>query len=205
MRTVKSCGRGPPTLGSTFGSKSPGGRRLTSPVLRREREVSRKPLRRECRSDFGVPVLDCVRLFVLHAWQWVRRAPGIPCALCFSRTRRSKPRTRERAAGTRKRALHSLVIPGRASWREPGIHNHRRPLLEALLTSTQTMKACGYGFRAQPCGLPRNDRPEMAIVRFRGRRHRMLFNMWTTRRGKRRTARTHAFGNWLAGSAAQWS
>src|ERR1700748_1681037 len=60
-------------------------RRLTSPVLRREHEVSRKPLRRECRSDFGVPVLACVRLFVLHARQWVRRAPGIPCALFLSR------------------------------------------------------------------------------------------------------------------------
>jgi hypothetical protein len=58
-------------------------RRLTSPVLRGERGAAVKPLRRECRSDFGVPVLACVRLFVLHARQWVRRAPGIPCALCF--------------------------------------------------------------------------------------------------------------------------
>src|ERR1700719_3447351 len=58
-------------------------RGLTSPVPRGERGAAVKPLRRECRSDFGVPVLACVRLFVLHARQWVRRAPGIPCALCF--------------------------------------------------------------------------------------------------------------------------
>src|ERR1700744_985257 len=54
---------------------------LTSPAHQEERGAAVKPLRRECRSDFGVPVLACVRLFVLHARQWVRRAPGIPCAL----------------------------------------------------------------------------------------------------------------------------
>ena len=63
-------------------------RRLTRPVLRGDHGAAVKPLRRECRSDFGVPVLACVRLFRLHARQWVRRAPGIPCALCFSREHR---------------------------------------------------------------------------------------------------------------------
>ena len=48
MRTAKACGPVPPTLGSTPGQK-PGGRRLESPVLRGERAISRKPLRRECR------------------------------------------------------------------------------------------------------------------------------------------------------------
>ena len=67
--------------------KSPGGWWLKSPAHQEERGAAVKPLRRECRSDFGVPVLACVRLFVLHAWQWVRRAPGIPCALCFLRER----------------------------------------------------------------------------------------------------------------------
>ncbi len=38
------------------------------------------------------------------------------------------------------RGLSPLVIPGRAK-REPGIHIPDR----------------GYGFRVQPCGLPRND------------------------------------------------
>src|ERR1700724_4087887 len=54
---------------------------VKSPAHQEEHGAAVKPLRRECRSDFGVPVLACVRLFVLHAWQWVRRAPGIPCAL----------------------------------------------------------------------------------------------------------------------------
>ena len=39
-------------------------RRLTSPTLRGEHGAAVKPLRRECRSDFGVPVLACVRLFL---------------------------------------------------------------------------------------------------------------------------------------------
>src|SRR6201994_2803180 len=58
---------------------------LKSPAHQEERGAAVKPLRRECRSDFGVPVLACVRLFVLHVRQWVRRAPGIPCALFSER------------------------------------------------------------------------------------------------------------------------
>jgi hypothetical protein len=65
--------------------KSPGGWWLTSPVHQEEHGAAVKPLRRECRSDFGVPVLTCVRVFCLHARPWVRRAPGIPCALSFLR------------------------------------------------------------------------------------------------------------------------
>ena len=49
-------------------------RRLTSPVLRGERGAAVKPLRRECRSDFGVPVLACVRLFCC-----ARKAVGAAC------------------------------------------------------------------------------------------------------------------------------
>ena len=65
---------------------------LKSPAHQEEHGAAVTPLCRECRSDFGVPVLACVRLFVLHARQWVRRAPGIPCALCFPRdTDNAKP------------------------------------------------------------------------------------------------------------------
>ena len=44
-----------PDAGINLRVKSPGGRRLTSPALRREREVSRKPLRRECRAISALP------------------------------------------------------------------------------------------------------------------------------------------------------
>src|ERR1700737_3292694 len=71
-------------------------RGLKSPVPRGEHGAAVKPLRRECRSDFGVPVLACVRLFRLHARQWVRRAPGIPCALCFQGVTFAKTRARTR-------------------------------------------------------------------------------------------------------------
>jgi len=30
----------------------------------------------------------------------------------------------------------AVVIPGRASWREPGIHNHERMLLRRLVVGT---------------------------------------------------------------------
>jgi hypothetical protein len=59
---VWSC---PPDAGVKFIEMIDRRRRLSSPVLRGERAISRKPLRRECRSDFGVPVLACVRLFLL--------------------------------------------------------------------------------------------------------------------------------------------
>src|ERR1700758_1245347 len=84
-QAVWSC---PPDAGVKWMEMIHPRRRLTSPVLRGERGAAVKPLRRECRSDFGVPVLACVRLFRLHARQWVRRAPGIPCALFLLRDMR---------------------------------------------------------------------------------------------------------------------
>ena len=73
-------------------------RRLTSPVLRGERAISRKPLRRECRSDFGVPVLACVRLFC-----FARKAvgafvhPAFPAPSVFERDNVSASLGRENA------------------------------------------------------------------------------------------------------------
>src|ERR1700755_2848599 len=72
MRTVKPCGSGSPTLESSWWigevglwSAPPRGRWwLTSPAHQEEHGAAVKPLRRECRSDFGVPVLACVRLFL---------------------------------------------------------------------------------------------------------------------------------------------
>jgi hypothetical protein len=86
--------------------KSPGGRRLTSPTLRGERGAAVKPLRRECRSDFGVPVLACVRLFC-----FARKAVGASCTRHSLRPRflgdenDAKP-GRDRAAGMWSRVLH---------------------------------------------------------------------------------------------------
>ena len=79
-----------------------GRRRLTSPVLRREREVSRKPLRRECRM-FRPTCTDLWASFLFSPRALrVRPAPGIPCALSFEgATRICITRTRNRAAGMR--------------------------------------------------------------------------------------------------------
>jgi hypothetical protein len=47
---------------------------LKSPAHQEEHGAAVKPLRRECRSDFGVPVLACVRLFC-----FARKAVGAAC------------------------------------------------------------------------------------------------------------------------------
>ena len=83
MRTVKPCGSGSPMLESTL-AQAPGGMVAKKPGTPGRARSSRKAIAQGVPGDFGVPVLACVRSFVLHAWQWVRRAPGIPCALSFS-------------------------------------------------------------------------------------------------------------------------
>jgi hypothetical protein len=111
---VKSRGCGPPTLGSSpwtcVSASRPRRRhrgrwRLASPVLRREREVSRKPLRRECRT-VSAYLCDLRASFLhLHASQWVRRATGIPCALSFDEGDVSQKPGRISAAGMRSRGF----------------------------------------------------------------------------------------------------
>ena len=49
--------------------------------------------------------LACVRLFHLHARQWVRRAPGIPCALYLLRDENEASLGRVSAAGMRRCVL----------------------------------------------------------------------------------------------------
>ena len=96
---------------------------LKSPAHQEEHGAAVKPLRRECRSDFGVPVLACVRLLRLHARQWVRRAPGIPCALRFEGATRL-PHHSDASAPREYGAVFSDVVPGkrgeiRAPTRDP--------------------------------------------------------------------------------------
>ena len=76
------------------------------PVHRGDHGAAVKPLRRECRSDFGVPVLACVRLFC-----FARKAVGASCTrhslrpLFFEGQRYSQNPDANRAAGMRSRAL----------------------------------------------------------------------------------------------------
>jgi hypothetical protein len=59
-----------------------GGKKARSPGRLRSKPL--KPLARGMPDYIGEPVVtnSCVYLH-LHARLWVRRAPGIPCALCF--------------------------------------------------------------------------------------------------------------------------
>jgi|ERR1043166_5820508 hypothetical protein len=61
-----------------------GRRRLTSPVLRREREVSRKAIAQGVPDRLALPVVTkclCAAYPVQRTRLRVRLAPGIPCAL----------------------------------------------------------------------------------------------------------------------------
>ncbi len=74
MRTVKPCGPGSPMLEIKFAELFRERWWLKSPAHQEEHGAAVKPLRRECRSDFGVPVLACVRLF-----RFAREAVGAAC------------------------------------------------------------------------------------------------------------------------------
>jgi hypothetical protein len=74
-RTVKPCGPDPPTLGSSFAEmigEATGANKPGTPG--RARSSRKEPSRRECRSDYGVPVLACVRRF-----RSARKAMGAAC------------------------------------------------------------------------------------------------------------------------------
>ena len=80
--------------------------------LQGERDISRQPIARECRSAPAVPVCSCAHLFTpLHARPRVQKAPGIPCSSRLRDKGSGKPRA-QRAARTRD--TYSAVIPGRA-------------------------------------------------------------------------------------------
>ncbi len=84
MRTAKSRGPVPPTLGSSLAKTF---RKVTvanKPGHRGEREVSRKPSRRESRACSGSPVVLPPCFFIARGPR-VRSAPGFPCALWTSR------------------------------------------------------------------------------------------------------------------------
>src|SRR5581483_3252254 len=80
VRTVKPCGSGSPMLESSFRNHFRRRWWLTSPAHQEEHGAAVKPLRRECRSDFGVPVLACVRLL-----RFARKAVGAACTRHFLR------------------------------------------------------------------------------------------------------------------------
>jgi hypothetical protein len=100
-QAVWSC---PPDAGVNPRVKSPGRRRLTSPVLRGDHGAAVKPLRRECRVISAYLCWPARVFFLLRVRQWVRRAPGIPCALVFREGATLKHHSGEnRAAGMRRR------------------------------------------------------------------------------------------------------
>ena len=72
--------------------KSPGGRWQKSPLHRGEHGAAARTIVQGMPDRFGSPVVTMlVCFFHLHARLRVRRAPGIPCALCYPRVTLAKP------------------------------------------------------------------------------------------------------------------
>ena len=109
-RTVKPRGPVPPTLGSTPGQK-PGGRRLTSPVLRGDRGVSRKAIAQGVPERSALPDHACV-----HFSLFAHKAAGAASARyslrppTFLEGRRFGVTRAKRAAGMRSRVFSTVIV-----------------------------------------------------------------------------------------------
>jgi len=100
MRTAKSRGPDAPTLASSSREASFLGATVArKPGHRGEREVSRKPSRRESRIASAEPVCSCAFFCAcLHTRPRVQRAPGFPCALCS----RAGAKVKQSSGGSRR-------------------------------------------------------------------------------------------------------
>jgi len=106
--------------------------------LRGERAISRKTIVQGMPACFGVPVVTNSRVFCFTRGYGCGQHPAFPAPSPFEGRERCITWAL-RAAGMRKCVSDPpLVIPGRASWREPGIHIHDH----------------GYGFRACALRIP---------------------------------------------------
>src|ERR1700686_3178129 len=93
---------GPTGLRQTFNPLMTVTRRIRSPGRARNKPL--KPLRAGMPGDLGATCGDYARVlcFILHARLWVRRAPGIPHALCIFGAHRSCTTRAIGAAGMRR-------------------------------------------------------------------------------------------------------
>jgi hypothetical protein len=93
MRTAKSCGPGAPTLALSFCGKQFLRKRRgqKSPVPGESTKYPLKPLRREGPRR-APPVVTTVCFLPMHTGRGCELAPGLPCALLFSRVLLCKPR-----------------------------------------------------------------------------------------------------------------
>src|SRR6266851_4141011 len=97
-------------------------RRIRSPGRARYKPL--KPLRAGMPGDLGATCGDYARVlcFISHARLWVRRAPGIPHALCFLWANESCTTRAHRAAGMRAHALSLFEIKSNTKHaRRPGL------------------------------------------------------------------------------------
>jgi hypothetical protein len=128
---------------------------LTSPAHQEERGAAVTPLRRECRSDFGVPVLACVRLFCC-----ARKAVGAACTRHSLRPLFSEGAAFDASLGRKSRrgnaeAWLPFVVPDerapcgakrRQVRARSGTHNHWMILLSEVATpSLRKTRDRGYG------------------------------------------------------------
>ena len=141
--------------------KSPGGRRLTSPTLRGERGAAVKPLRRECRSDFGVPVLACVRLFLLctqGSGCGVHPAFPAPSVFPGGTPMMQSPDAKSRRGKYERMPMNSVVTPCAHHPARAAPPVHRTPAgrwsgpRQAIAHACETPAPRGCGSRRRPPG-----------------------------------------------------
>ena len=114
-----------------------GGKRA---VLRGELVISRKAIAQGMSDALRCPVCSCAHFFYpLHMRPRVQRAPGIPCALCLE------------GANYRQNSRTTCRENAKVSF------SSFRGALGAGPESIAQQSWWINGFRAQPCGLPRND------------------------------------------------
>jgi len=113
-------------------------RRQESPILREERDISRKAIAQGMSDRLRCPVCSCaIFLSPLHTGPRVQRASGIPCSLVVSRDNERRPRACG-AARTRMciccLTFESMGRPGQASITsaDPGPLRGPPPLLPSL-------------------------------------------------------------------------
>ena len=117
IRTAKSCGPDPPTLGSSFAGDTREATAAIKPGTPGRARISRNTIAQGVPVDPAEPVVLPPALFVAGG-PWVRPSPGIPCALSFPGAMALRKTRADRAAGMLMPAF--LDVVARAGGR-PGI------------------------------------------------------------------------------------
>jgi hypothetical protein len=119
----------------------------------------------------GEPVVTTLVCFIIsHARLWVRRAPGFPCALCFSRAEIAAQLGR---VAPRERGGVSIVT---SSFR--GDAKHRTRMCNCTSENLEIPRCAIAHLRSGACAPSRNDEPKDGLLRGACHRARVRATRW---------------------------